>query len=99
MFLTPHFVWQAAWTGQLQCIVSLLQAGASVTLQDRDGWTALHVAVYRQEFECVLALLEAGSDPHLETTSGQTPRMVAETFNGPSTRPNRVSVWRALLTP
>ncbi|KAJ3106046.1 hypothetical protein HDU96_008346 [Phlyctochytrium bullatum] len=55
----------------------LLEAGAKIDAQDRDGVTPLHLACKHQIDEELLAiatvLLEAGADPNIETMCGLTP--------------------------
>lgn len=50
----------------------LLDAGADVTLADRTGHTALHVAAMTNGFSHVLSLLERGADPRATTDTGAT---------------------------
>lgn len=51
----------------------LLEAGANVTLRNRDGQSVLHYANRFADPESVRLLLAAGADPHAEDNEGCTP--------------------------
>lgn len=58
----------AAWLDKLQCLETLLQAGAAVDARstgDRHSWTPLHLACIRGHVQAVQTLLAAGADPAL----------------------------------
>jgi len=64
-----------AWDAQRQVsmIRCLLQAGADLHAQDKNGATALHRAVRTRCAAAVRFLLEAGADPVLRNKPGSTP--------------------------
>lgn len=61
---------QAALVGDIDILQVLLQAGASVDDEDREGATALHYAAKRR---IVAALIVAGADVDHEDHAGKTP--------------------------
>ena len=61
---------QAALVGDIDILQVLLQAGASVDDEDREGATALHYAAKRQ---IVAALITAGADVDHEDHASRTP--------------------------
>jgi len=64
-----------AWNPERQVamIQCLLDAGASIDAQDKNGATALHRAVRTRCIRAVQCLLRAGSDPRLKNKPGSTP--------------------------
>ena len=68
----------AAWKGQEAVAVQLLQAKASVTAVDNDGWTPLHRAAYNGEAQVVDLLLQANASPTAVDKDGRTPTRVAK---------------------
>jgi hypothetical protein len=58
---------------QVKTIRCLLDAGADINAQDKNGATPLHRAVRTRCAAGVHCLLEAGSDPLLKNKSGSTP--------------------------
>jgi ankyrin repeat protein len=64
-----------AWDAkrQVKTIRCLLDAGADVNAQDKNGATPLHRAVRTRCAAAVKCLLEAGSDPTLKNKPGSTP--------------------------
>jgi hypothetical protein len=64
-----------AWDAQRQVktIARLLEAGACIDAQDKNGASALHRAVRTRCADAVQYLLRAGSDPTLKNKSGSTP--------------------------
>jgi ankyrin repeat protein len=64
-------VWDAK--RQVKTIRCLLDAGADVNAQDKNGATPLHRAVRTRCAAAVKYLLEAGSDPTLKNKPGSTP--------------------------
>lgn len=58
---------------QVKTIAALLEAGACIDLQDKNGATPLHRAVRTRCAEAVQCLLEAGCDPLMQNNSGSTP--------------------------
>ncbi|XP_051899074.1 protein phosphatase 1 regulatory subunit 12C-like [Pristis pectinata] len=68
----------AAAKGYIEVMRLLLQAGFSVTAQDKDGWTPLHAAAHwGMEDSCKL-LVEHFCDMEALNNSGQTPFDVAD---------------------
>ena len=68
----------AAAGGQKAMMRMLLQRGASVNLQDSNGWTALMLAAANGHTTIVKALLNAKADASLQPISGYTALMAAE---------------------
>ena len=64
-------VWNAA--RQVKTIRCLLDAGANINAQDKNGAAPLHRAVRTRCAAAVKCLLQAGSDPTLKNKSGSTP--------------------------
>jgi len=64
-----------AWNenGQVQTIECLLDAGANINAQDKNGATPLHRAVRTRCAAAVKCLLRRGSDAKLKNKSGSTP--------------------------
>ncbi|CAM9663221.1 unnamed protein product [Ectocarpus sp. 4 AP-2014] len=69
----------ASVIGSSRVARDLLRQGASVSVRDSDGYTALHHAVYHKHLAVTKYLIEAGAD--LEARSGgiDTPLHVAAT--------------------
>jgi hypothetical protein len=63
-----------AWSAhrQVETIRCLLEAGARINAQDKNGATPLHRAVRTRGAEAVRCLLRAGSDPSLKNKPGST---------------------------
>lgn len=55
----------------------LLSLGANINAKDKDGWTALHYAVYRGDSDAVRTLLAHGANPSIRANDGRTADMVA----------------------
>ncbi len=66
-----HPAWDAK--SQVSTIRCLLDAGADLQAQDRNGATPLHRAVRTRCAAAVECLLEGGSDPTMKNKSGSTP--------------------------
>lgn len=58
---------------QVKTIAKLLEAGATINVQDKNGATPLHRAVRTRCADAVQCLLDAGCDPLLQNNSGSTP--------------------------
>lgn len=56
----------------------LLEEGADVHWQDKDGYTALHIAAGYVHNSVVRALLEAGANPEEEDLKGRSPLLLAQ---------------------
>lgn len=67
----------AAYEGNTDCMMYLLQCGARIHSRDDDGWTPLHAAVCGEDLKCVEMLLEAGSNSFAENSDGYTPFQMA----------------------
>jgi surface polysaccharide O-acyltransferase-like enzyme len=72
-FGTTPLAW-AALHGQTAVVELLLQLGAEVNRQTRDGGTALHAAAFLGRTETAALLIEHGADAQIRNTSGMTPR-------------------------
>lgn len=51
----------------------LLKFGASINIQDDDGWTALHYAAKRKAYKFIEFLLDHGADPTIKNAAGKMP--------------------------
>ena len=60
-------------TRRVQTIQCLLEAGADISAQDKNGASPLHRAVRTRCAAAVKCLLERGSDPRLKNKPGSTP--------------------------
>ena len=70
----------AAKRGHLNALTLLIKHGAhDVDLQDSDGYTALHYAVYSSDISCEIlsCLIGIGADVNARTNNGVTPLMIA----------------------
>jgi calcium-independent phospholipase A2 len=68
---------------QLECVVSLLAHEAEIDLKDKDGNTALHIAVEKKFIPIVQCLVVFGCDINLKNKHEQTPRhMVGKEASG-----------------
>ena len=56
---------------------ALIEAGADIDLQNRYGWTLLHIAIRRDRRDMVEYLLEKGADINKVDGVGWTPLMEA----------------------
>src|SRR6266581_7006381 len=74
-YAADGFITGPAWDAkrQVETIRCLLDNGADIHLQDKDGATPLHRAVRTRCAAAVRCLLRAGSDPTLQNKSGSTP--------------------------
>ena len=77
---TATLLMMATYGGQEALVRMLLRRGASVNLQDSDGWTALMHAAARGHTTIVQALLDAKADASLQTGSGSTALWMAEDY-------------------
>lgn len=72
---------RAAFEGDLEMAVSLLQQGSDVNAQDADGDTALMFAAFNGHFLLVKLLLGHGADVFLRARNGWTARQAALSKN------------------
>jgi hypothetical protein len=68
---------EAARSGELDALRSLLAEGADVDAADEQGWTPLNYAAGRGDAEAVRLLLEHGADPTVTGRDNRTPLMIA----------------------
>lgn len=67
----------AAWRGEVDTLVQLVDAGARIGDVDASGKTALHRAVEGDHARAVEALLDRGADPNLRSYDGTVPLALA----------------------
>jgi hypothetical protein len=74
-YAADGFISSSAWNAerQVETIRCLLDNGANIHVQDKNGATPLHRAVRTRCAAAVRCLLRAGSDPRLKNKSGSTP--------------------------
>jgi hypothetical protein len=74
-YAADGYIIDPAWDAkrQVQTIRCLLDAGALVNAQDKNGAAPLHRAVRTRSAAAVKCLLEAGADPTLKNKPGSTP--------------------------
>lgn len=100
-YAADGFVTGPAWDAQRQVetIRCLLQKGADMHLQDRNGATPLHRAVRTRCAAAVRFLLEAGSDPTIQNKTGSTPFHLAvqNTGRGGTGAPAAVRAQRDII--
>ena len=84
---------------QVETIRRLLEGGADLHWQDKNGASALHRAVRTRSAAAVRFLLEAGSDALLRNKPGSTPFHLAvqNTGRGGSGRPAAVDAQREII--
>jgi hypothetical protein len=71
---TGDWVDDMPWAMAYNHIVTLLlDAGASLTAQDPEGWTVLHMAAFQRDLPLVEAALAAGANVNAADTQGRTP--------------------------
>jgi hypothetical protein len=90
-------VWDA--NRQAAAIRCLLDAGADIHAQDKNGATPLHRAVRTRGATAVRCLLKAGSDPTCRNKSGSTPFHLAvqNTGRGGSGKAEAISAQREII--
>ncbi|CAN0568743.1 unnamed protein product [Ectocarpus sp. 12 AP-2014] len=74
---TPLMV--ASVVGSSRVVRDLLRQGASVSVADSDGYTALHHSVYHRHLAVSISLIEAGADLEARHGGIDTPLHVAAT--------------------
>ncbi|XP_054443512.1 2-5A-dependent ribonuclease [Pteronotus mesoamericanus] len=73
-----HSLINAVREGRIQWVQQLLDRGADVNFQEKDGgWSPLHNAVKMEREDIVHLLLRYGADPCLRKRNGATPFIVA----------------------
>jgi len=75
-----------------ETLACLLEHGAIVNLQDRDGHTPLHIAAFRGQTELALALVSTGASPNVPSNEGlcALSRVPPTTIHGGKAVPARV---------
>jgi|TARA_B100000768_G_scaffold115488_1_gene106910 ankyrin repeat protein len=68
---------QAAFSGELAMLNTLVEKGLDVNAVCKDGDTPVHYAACQGEKECVEALAAAGADLTIKDNDGETPYKVA----------------------
>ena len=68
------------WRDEKARVEKLLARGADVTLQDKDGDTALHGAGQTGNVEIIRMLLDKGANPNAKNQQGGTPLMWAAVY-------------------
>jgi ankyrin repeat protein len=84
---------------QVEMVRCLLDAGADVDLQDKNGASALHRAVRTRCAGAVKCLLDAGANPRLKNKTGSTPFHLAvqNTGRGGSGSKSAVAAQRQII--
>jgi hypothetical protein len=92
-----HHAWDPK--RQVKMIRCLLDAGADVNAQDKNGAAALHRAVRTRCTAAVRCLLQAGSDPMLKNKAGSTPFHLAvqNTGRGGTGTPAAIAAQRLII--
>jgi ankyrin repeat protein len=63
----------AALSGNFDALSWLIQEGANINHQDRNGWSALHFAVQEKHADAIRCLLENGAAVDIKDIHGNTP--------------------------
>ena len=63
----------AVAAGKVELLSWLIEHGADIKHQDRNGWSALHFAVQEKQIDCVNFLLKNGATIDPRDTYGNTP--------------------------
>ena len=67
-----------AWKGDVDGIVTLLDAGADVDARGEDGETALHIAIHEENAVMIAVLLAAGASLDIKSDFDETPVELAK---------------------
>jgi ankyrin repeat protein len=70
-------LFEAVKTGNRETVKALIESGAEVNRQDKQGWTALNWAAAGGKVEMIELLLENGADPLAVGRDLRTPSMIA----------------------
>ncbi len=70
----------AAERGQLEVVVSLIQAGAEINHANRNRYTSLMAACMKGDKQIVEFLLKRGADIYVQNSHGETPMVIACRF-------------------
>jgi uncharacterized protein len=79
LIAADHTVADLAMIGDTAAIRALLAQHADINAPQADGATALHWAVYRNDFALAKLLIEAGANVHAANRDGATPLSLAAT--------------------
>ncbi|MDP1591945.1 MAG: ankyrin repeat domain-containing protein, partial [Prosthecobacter sp.] len=100
-YAADGFITGPAWDAarQVETIRCLLDAGADLHAQDKNGVTPLHRAVRTRSATAVRCLLQAGCDPKRKNLSGNTPFHLAvqNTGRGGSGGAAAISAQREII--
>jgi ankyrin repeat protein len=100
-YAADGFITEPAWDArkQVATIECLLDQGARIHSQDKNGATPLHRAVRTRSAAAVRCLLRAGSDPTLKNKPGSTPFHLAvqNTGRGGSGAAEAISAQREII--
>ncbi|HBJ84293.1 MAG TPA: hypothetical protein DDZ88_10590 [Verrucomicrobiales bacterium] len=100
-YAADGFISHPAWDAekQVETILCLIDAGADLHAQDKNGATPLHRAVRTRCAAAVRCLLQAGSDPTRQNHSGNTPFHLAvqNTGRGGSGAAAAISAQREII--
>lgn len=77
---------EAAFGGHIHTVEALLELGADVNAQDRDGWTALMEASAKGRADVVRTLLAHGADARIKNKNGWTALRMTAKCNSDVTR-------------
>ena len=76
-------LFRAVWTGQVDEVERLLQAGAQANVSDDNGDPFLHEAIWRGHPEIVTLLLQAGAEVNARAADGDSLLEVARFYHEP----------------
>jgi ankyrin repeat protein len=68
---------EAVKSGNKNSVQELIEAGAEMNQQDKQGWTPLNWAAGKGDLEIVELLLQRGADPSIVGRDLRTPEMIA----------------------
>jgi ankyrin repeat protein len=76
----PSALYNAAYRGNSQDVLSLIANGKDVNEKDRNGWTPLMIAAAEGHSDTVKVLLEKGADANAQNSYGRTSLMFASRY-------------------